>query len=280
MQSSTTTGPIDASDDLLFRHVRDLPYFRGLLRAVESSFYQELSFEAPVYDLGCGDGHFASVTFDQRIDAGLDPWRGPVREAKRRGTYAGVVQAEAARSPFPDAHFHSGFSNSVLEHIPRVQNVLDETGRVLREGALFVFCVPNENFTRDLSVARWLDRIGLKGLARAYRRFFNAISRHAHCDAPGIWRTRLQVAGFEIERHWDYFPPSALAVLEWGHFFGLPAALCKALFGHWILSRSRWSLGLTLALIRRHYDESISSNLKSGAREILPPRVGFRWICW
>ena len=85
----------------LFRHVRDLPYFRGLLRAVESRFYQDLELQAPVYDLGCGDGHFASITFDKRIDVGLDPWRGPIREAGQRGAYGGLVQADAAHAPFP-----------------------------------------------------------------------------------------------------------------------------------------------------------------------------------
>ena len=81
----TTRSPvarIGRPEDFLFRHVRDLPYFRGLLRAVESRFYQDLELRRPVYDLGCGDGHFASVTFEQRIDVGLDPWHGPIHEAR------------------------------------------------------------------------------------------------------------------------------------------------------------------------------------------------------
>ncbi len=254
MISAVHTGAVETSD-FLFRHVRDLPYFRGLLRAVESRFYQDLELKAPIYDLGCGDGHFASITFAQRLEVGLDPWRAPIREAGQRSAYAGLVQADAAHTPFPAGHFASGLSNSVLEHIPRVQDVLDETARILKPGAMFVFCVPNENFTRSLSVARWLDRVGLGSVAEAYRLFFNRISRHAHCDPPAVWATRLQIAGFEIEQHWDYFSPTALAALEWGHYFGLPAAVCKLLFGRWILAPWRFNLWLTLALIRRHYNE-------------------------
>ena len=52
--------------DFLFLQLRDLPYFRALLRSVESSFYQDLPLPAPVYDVGCGDGHFASLTFDTK----------------------------------------------------------------------------------------------------------------------------------------------------------------------------------------------------------------------
>ncbi|MFH1184998.1 MAG: methyltransferase domain-containing protein [Chloroflexota bacterium] len=246
-----------ASGDLLFRHVRDLPYFRGLLRAVESGFYLDRALAAPIYDLGCGDGHFASLTFEHPIDVGLDPWHAPIHEAKRHGAYRGLVEADAALTPFPAAHFSSGFSNSVLEHIPHVQEVLNETGRILKPGAAFLFCVPNDNFTRFLSLARLLDRIGLEWLGVAYRRFFNRISRHVHCDPPATWDSRLRSAGFEVESCWHYFSPSALAALEWGHYLGLPAAICKLLFGRWILAPWRFNLWLTLALIRRYYNEPV-----------------------
>ena len=70
------------SEEILWRHLRDLPYFRAMVRAVEDSFYQGLELPAPVLDLGCGDGHFASVAFDHPLDVGLDPWWGPLLEAR------------------------------------------------------------------------------------------------------------------------------------------------------------------------------------------------------
>ena len=48
-------------DDLLWRNLKELPAFRGLLRAVEARFYQDLPLPEPVLDLGSGDAHFASV---------------------------------------------------------------------------------------------------------------------------------------------------------------------------------------------------------------------------
>ncbi|HTP00669.1 MAG TPA: methyltransferase domain-containing protein [Anaerolineales bacterium] len=245
------------STDFLFLHVRDLPYFRGLLRAVESCFYQDLPLPAPVYDLGCGDGHFASISFDHPIDVGLDPWHGPVHEAARRGVYRGLVEADAAHAPFPGGYFSSGISNSVLEHIPHIDEVLKETARLLRPGAPFIFCVPNQNFLPSLSVARFLDRLGLKPLARAYRRFFNHISRHEHCDDPETWRLRLEAAGFRIEQYWPYFSPSALTALEWGHYLGLPSWILHVLVRRWILVRARWNLSLTLRLLRPYYNEPV-----------------------
>ena len=245
------------SKDFLFLHIRGLPYFRGLLRAVESCFYQDLPLPAPVYDLGCGDGHFASLTFEQKIDVGLDPWHGPVHEAAQHGAYRALVEADAAHAPFPTGYFATGISNSVLEHIPHIDEVLLETARLLKPGAAFIFCVPNQNFLPSLSIARFFDKIGLRPLARAYRRFFNRISRHHHCDDPDVWRKRLEAAGFKLEKYWHYFSPSALAALEWGHYLGLPSLISRTLFGRWILVPSRWNLAPTLSALRPYYNEPV-----------------------
>ncbi len=243
--------------DFLFLQVRDLPYFRALVRAIESRFYQDHPLPSPVYDVGCGDGQFASVTFDHRIDVGLDPWHEPIHEAPRHGAYRTLVEADGGCAPFPTAHFASAFSNSVLEHIPNVEAVLAETARVLKPGAPFLFCVPNDNFPRYLSLARFLDWIGLKGVAHRYRDLFNRISRHVRCDGPDVWTRRLQAAGFVVESYWHYFSPSALAVLEWGHYLGLPSLILKKLFGRWILLPSPSNLWLTLALLRPYYNEPV-----------------------
>ena len=247
------------SKDFLFLHTRDLPYFRGLLRAVESHFYQGLEIPAPTLDVGCGDGNFAELTFDRKLDVGIDPWWPPIHEAAviRHNVYAMLNQVDGAFMPYPDAYFGSAISNSVLEHIPPLDSVLVETARVLKPGAPFIFCVPNHNFLPDLSIARFFDMLGLKSLAAAYRAFFNKISRHHHCDDPETWQKRLEAAGFKVERYWHYFSPGALATLEWGHFLGVPSLICKKLFGRWILVPSRWNLALTMGLIRKYYEEPV-----------------------
>jgi SAM-dependent methyltransferase len=243
--------------DFLFLHTRALPYFRALLRAVESSYYQDLDLPAPVYDIGCGDGHFASLTFERKIDVGLDPWREQIREARKYGGYSLLVEADGAHAPLPGGFFSSAISNSVLEHIPHIEPVLAETARVLKTGAPFIICVPNQNFVRYLSIARFFDWLGLRRLAADYRAFFNRISRHYHCDDPDTWAKRLTDAGFKVEKYWHYFSPSALAVLEWGHYLGLPSWICRMVFGRWILIPARWNLSLTLLILRRYYNEPV-----------------------
>ncbi|GAB4404069.1 MAG: class I SAM-dependent methyltransferase [Anaerolineales bacterium] len=246
------------SKDFLSLHLRELPYFRSLVRATEARFYQDLlPLPAPVLDVGSGDGHFASVTFDSPLDVGIDPWTGPIRKSLRYNIYRMVIQGDAGVMPFPDAVFSSALSNSVLEHIPHLDAVLAETARVLKPDAPFIFCVPNHNFLPSLSVGRALDKIGLQPVGNAYRAFFNRISRHHHCDSPEVWLPRLQRAGFRVERYWHYLSPKALAVVEWGHYFGLPSLLLHAVTRQWLLSAADWNLALPDRLTRPYYENPI-----------------------
>jgi len=243
--------------DTFDQQLQELPAFRALLRAVEVDFYADLPMTAPVLDLGCGDGHFATVAFDHKLDVGLDPWAKPLREARTHGAYRILTHADGARMPFSDAHFATIVSNSVLEHIPNVEPVVREVARVLRPGGAFYFCVPGPNFRQFLSVARALDALRLHGLAEAYRRLFDRITRHHYYNAPAEWTERLSRAGLHVERWWSYFSPAALAALEWGHPLGLPCVLAKKLTGHWLLVPKRWNLALTAALLRRYYEEPL-----------------------
>ena len=241
--------------DYLWLNLRDLPYFRALLRAVEASFYQDLPLVEPVLDLGCGDGNFASIAFDQKIETGMDPWRKQLGLAAQTGAYKLVLLADGGKMPFPDDVFNTVISNSVLEHIPDVDTVIIETARVLKPGASFIFCVPNQNFTHNLSISRFLERLGWKKLAAGYRNWFNKISRHHHCDSQQVWGERLARNHLIIDQVWDYFSPDALGVLEWGHYFGVPSLVAKSLTGRWILAPTRWNLGWLEKLLRPYYLE-------------------------
>jgi SAM-dependent methyltransferase len=255
--------PTKQQKDFLWLNLKDLPYFRALLRAVEASYYQNLPLAAPVLDLGCGDGHFASIAFDQPIEVGLDPWRSQLGLAARTGAYRLVLQGDGGEMPFPSGHFRTVISNSVLEHIPNVDTVIKEVARVLKPGGKFIFCVPNHHFTHNLSVSRFLIRAGLDGMAAGYRNWFNKISRHQHCDSQETWFERLAENHIVIDRAWDYFSPGALRVLEWGHYFGLPALIANKLSGHWILVPTRWNLGWIEKRLRAYYQEQIEQPLGS-----------------
>ena len=230
--------------DFLYTQLQELPYFRALLRAVEASYYEDFELPAPVLDVGCGDGHFAALVFDHKIDVGLDPWHTPIQEAKKYNGYHNLIEADGAKIPFPDGYFASAFSNSVLEHIPHLDQVLVEAARVLKPGALFLLCVPNPRYLTELSIARLLGK--------KYAKWFGRISRVIHADNPDVWQARLEKAGFRVERWWHYFTPSAMRAFEWGHYLGLPSLVVRKLTGRWILFPTRWNLALTDRFVRQY----------------------------
>lgn len=240
------------------QQLTELPAFRALLRAVEADFYNDLPMPAPILDLGCGDGHFASIAFTHTLTIGLDPWWEPLREAQSRSRYQWLIHARGALAPFASESFSTIISNSVLEHIDNLEPVLLEASRVLKPGGWFYFCVPSPHFRRYLSVARFLDKIKATRLSEAYRVLFDRISRHKSYQTPASWTNQLAQAGLVVQRWWSYFSPSALTALEWGHPFGLPTVVAKKLTGKWLLVPKRWNLSLTENLLLPYYLEQPS----------------------
>jgi hypothetical protein len=142
-------------------------------------------------------------------------------------------------------------SNSVLEHIEQIDEVLAETARILQPGALFLFCVPNPGYYTALSIPAIFRKVGLKRLAEAYTNWFGRMSRVYHADMLVVWEARLEQAGFTLDHYWHYFSPAAMRALEWGHYFGAPSLVARLLFKRWILSPARWNLFLTERYARR-----------------------------
>jgi ubiquinone/menaquinone biosynthesis C-methylase UbiE len=243
-------------ENIYWLNLRELPYFRAILRAVEGRLVREVELPGPVLDLGCGDGHFVSVTYEDKLDVGLDPSMGPMREAQARAAYHNLIQADGAGMPFKSESFSSALSNSVLEHIPHLDNVLFELARVLKPEAPFVFTVPNPAYAEELSVACLLDSIKLHRLASAYRNWFNRMSRTVNLLDEGKWRRKLENVGLEIVETKRYFSVSALRTLEWGHYFGAPCLLARWLTGRWIIAPKKWNLWLTELLTRRYAEEA------------------------
>src|SRR5262245_3453974 len=124
-----------------------------LFRAVELSHVIAsgvLPLAGRTLDLGCGDGEIARL-LARRLEArwdliGVDLDPKEVDRANATGIYSRVIAAPADRIDEPDGSFDLVFSNSVLEHIPEVDSVLAEAGRLMRVGGLFVATVPSEQF--------------------------------------------------------------------------------------------------------------------------------------
>ncbi len=90
-----------------------------------------------VLELGCGYGGMLEALGERGARAvGLDPEERRVAFARERGLNAMAGVAEDM--PFPPGSFDLVVSDSVLEHLHDIRQVLEESARVLRPGGQFV----------------------------------------------------------------------------------------------------------------------------------------------
>jgi SAM-dependent methyltransferase len=126
-------------------------YWRGIEVAVvaDAGLPQGLGL-----DLGCGDGILTDIllrhTGERRL-VGLDLDPEETAAARKFSFYDRVHTCTAHAIPETDATFDFVISNSVLEHIPDLEGVIAEVGRVLKPGGEFLFTVPCPEFRDNLA---------------------------------------------------------------------------------------------------------------------------------
>jgi SAM-dependent methyltransferase len=250
----------DANDkremrDYLREHLREVPAFRALVRSVECRLFDEAgALEEPVLDVGCGDGHFASVAFARPLFAGIDADARLLLEARARGAHRHLARASATRLPFADDFFETVIANCVVEHIPDIEATLGEISRVLKPGGRFLFGVPSQHFGDMLLVSTLLRSLKLLRLASMYGDWFNHHSLHFHTDDPQMWLARLARHHFRVE-HWEYYLTAAAhRAFDVAHYLSLPRLLTRQLTGKWVAFRNPLSERLYDAWLRPHYE--------------------------
>ncbi|MEG3163828.1 class I SAM-dependent methyltransferase [Sphingomonas sp. PB2P19] len=148
-------------------------------------------------DLGCGDGILTDILFQEigerpdLIGIDIDPLE--TEAAAAYSFYRRIHTAPAQAIPEPDANIDYVVSNSVLEHIPDLNGVIAEVGRVLRPGGRFFFTVPSAEFRDNLSV-------DLKGQARS--RYLEKLDRrlaHFHYLSASDWHEMCGRHGLTVE---------------------------------------------------------------------------------
>lgn len=246
-----------SQSDYLTQQLATMAPHRAILRAVECRLMGDLNLASPVLDIGSGDGHFASIAYDQPIDVGIDLRFDELREAIARGpdVLLSAARADATELPFADDSFATVISNCVIEHIPDNPKALSEIARVLQPGGTFATTLPSEHFSEFLLGSTLLRRVGLPRQAQAYGRFFNKISDHHHIEPPGVWHDRLDDVGLEVVDQQYYFSPQAHHAFDLCHYLGIPNLITRKLFGRWVLHPTmtlpfeRW--------LRRYYEEPL-----------------------
>lgn len=134
----------------------------GLWRAAEVAALRTQTYEPPVLDLGCGDGLVTSLVLSQ-VAIALDPDPNALASATARGIYAQPLAVAVEQADIAAASIGTVISNSVLEHLPHLDQALSAIARMLKPGGQLVFTVPTEAFSHWLALpttqyACWRNR--------------------------------------------------------------------------------------------------------------------------
>ncbi len=222
--------------DLLNRYISQAPLALAFERYLECQIYLQLPLAEPILDLGCGEGLFAQVLFDQKIDTGIDPNPRELQRAAQLGGYAELIQCFGDKIPKPDASYKTVFSNSVLEHIPDLDPVLREVNRILEIGGVFYFTVPSDKFDQFSVINRVLTKLGLNTLANKYRAAYNRFWRHYHYYPRSVWAERISDFGFEVIESREYDPQKICTRNDLLAPFGFFLFVLKKLTNQWVVS--------------------------------------------
>ena len=226
----------DLKPDYLKQQLETMAPHRALLRSVECKFMADVPLISPSLDIGCGEGHFASIAYDRPIDVGIDPLAKDLEEARTKVpvVYRHLLLGSATALPFPDCSFQTVVSNSVIEHIEDIDSVVHEIARVLKPGGVFAATYPSEYYPEYLLGTTLANKVRAKRVASAYGNFFNRISYHHHIDSPNIWAKRYDDAGLSVETHTYYFSPEAHQAFDIAHYLGMPNLLSTRVLGRWV----------------------------------------------
>ena len=191
---SCSTRPGRHVDDHLTQQLATMAPHGAVLRAVECRLMGALDLEAPVLDLGCGDGHFASIAYDSPLDVGVDVREAELHEALDRGpsVYRHTGRGERHVAPVPRRSVRDRAQQLRHRAHADLDRVLGEIARVLRPGGTFATTLPSEHFADMLLGSTVMRKLSLDRATGTYGRWFNRISYHVHVYPPEMsprnWR--------------------------------------------------------------------------------------------
>ena len=218
------------------KYIASTPWALALERTLECQLLAKQQFAAPVLDVGCGDGLFASILFADKIDTGIDLDPSEIQCARKTGAYQELICCPGSQIPKESGTYQTAFSNSVLEHIPDLSPVLREVHRLLKPGGNFFFTVPTDEFEQSAAIYRLLRGVGLTDLARRFGKRYNRFWRHFHAYNTEEWKRLAVNAGFEVVQMVRYNPPFMTTRNDVLAPLAALSSIWRRSTGRWVLS--------------------------------------------
>ncbi len=216
----------------MFLKVAPLPL--AVWRGIEA--YQmsrlKIDYKKPILDIGCGFGEFAGVFFDSQVEVGIDIDEKDIIRAREVKKYNKLVLADARKLPFKAKSFNTVISNSVLEHIPKVDDVIKESYRVLKTKGYLIYTVPINRLYKNLFYTALLEKFGLKVFALIYYRLINKVFKHVNIFPKEKWLNMTKKAGFKIVYLQEMISPWSTRIFDLTIIPALPSQITRWFFGY------------------------------------------------
>lgn len=168
-------------------------------RYFELQMLRNLEYERPILEIGCGDGQFTALLFDE-IDEAIDFNPRAVERCLRlgNGLYKRVSCADARQLHYSMDRYGTIYANSVLEHIPDIERVIQGCFHSLRPGGRLVTTVPLRAMNDSLTFR-----------SRRYASVRQRQLAHVNLLTEEEWKGLLIGAGFSEIEFRPYLSPSA-----------------------------------------------------------------------
>lgn len=227
--------PVKLRKDFLLNYLHKAPSALALVRSLECDILSRQDIIPPVMDYGCGDGLFASILFDERVDCGVDISRKKLKIAEQIGIYERVFDNAQADVPIKPGRFNTVLANSVLEHAEDLDGSLNQIYNLMSEEGKLYVTVPSDQHDKHTVIFEMLTWLEWHNWARKSRKGFNNFWRHNQCYSEKCWAKKFSDTGFKIISIERYAPKAFCLLRDLCVPLALPSLITMRLFGRWIL---------------------------------------------
>jgi len=160
---------------------------------------RDLPPDAPVIEVGCGDGSFTlDLARYSSCVTGIDISAGQIEENIRRFPGIGFRQHDVSeRFPFADGEFEAVWCSEVLEHLFDPAFALREMHRILRPGGRLLVTVPYHGGLKNVLIAlfKWDEHFAAHN---PHIRFYTKRTLSRIVRAAGFESLRLRTCGMGV----------------------------------------------------------------------------------
>ena len=217
--------------DFLDRCARVMPISLHVIRAKECQIFAKYKYKRPILDIGCGEGEFAKILFDEKIDVGIDINKKNVNKAIKSGAYKKCYVSASENIEFNEGYFKSIISNCVLEHVSSMEKTLDNVYKILDDDGIVYFTVATDKFSRYFSFSDYFYRFIT--ISEVITRIFDKVFNHNFAVKKQEWDKMFDSAGFEILYDEPYLSRTQLHIMGIYLIFSFPSFIWKKIFNKW-----------------------------------------------